>query len=238
MTELSENNTMLNLLLIRPCNLTWILSNSLPNGIYKLKVFIFCVLSLFWLFIFVLFEVCLIYYVNCIKYETTIVKRRSSDTKHGKSTSLFINHLSIVEVIYLVEKFLFSSSIEQSTLPKTTRKKSALSACHTMELDANSPAEEPFIWRILSVLHRYFCIFLRFIMVKLYDERGQSMLPIDNRLLLEPATSIAEMIRTKQASKSTNENVLVKSGKQLSVFRCLGFSGASDEHLHSTHQAN
>lgn len=53
-------------------------------------------------------------------------------------------------------------------------------------------------WRILNLLHRYICIFVRLLMVKLYDERGQSMPPIDDRLLLESATSIAEKIRTKQ----------------------------------------
>lgn len=61
--------------------------------------------------------------------------------------------------------------------------------------------DEPFIWRILILLHRYLCVFLRLVMVKFYDERGQSMPPIDDRLLLEPATSIAEKIRTKQVNK-------------------------------------
>lgn len=37
-------------------------------------------------------------------------------------------------------------------------------------------------------------------MVKIYDERGLSMPPVDDRLLLEPATVIAEKIRTGQVS--------------------------------------
>lgn len=68
-----------------------------------------------------------------------------------------------------------------------------------MELDANSQVES-FIWRVLNFLHRYLVIFVRLVMVKLYDEHGQSMTPIDDRLLLEPATSIAEKIRTKQVN--------------------------------------
>ena len=60
--------------------------------------------------------------------------------------------------------------------------------------------ELSFFWCVLILLHRYFCIFVRLLYVKLYDERGQSMLPIDDRLLLEPATSIAEKIRTKQVN--------------------------------------
>lgn len=61
--------------------------------------------------------------------------------------------------------------------------------------------EEPtFFWHVLNYLHRYFCIFLRYVMVKIYDERGLSMPPVDDRLLLEPATVIAEKIRTGQVS--------------------------------------
>lgn len=37
-------------------------------------------------------------------------------------------------------------------------------------------------------------------MVKIYDEHGQKMPPVDNPLLLDSATSIAEKIRTKQVS--------------------------------------
>lgn len=64
----------------------------------------------------------------------------------------------------------------------------------------NTVYDEAFIWRILSLMHRYFCIFVRLVMVKLYDEHGPSMPPIDDGLLLESATSIAEKIRTKQVS--------------------------------------
>lgn len=55
--------------------------------------------------------------------------------------------------------------------------------------------------RTLNALHRTVCHFVRFVMVKLYGKHGQSMPPIDDVLLLEPAISIAEKIRTKQVKK-------------------------------------
>lgn len=57
-----------------------------------------------------------------------------------------------------------------------------------------------FIQRTLNVLHRYMCHIVRFVMVKLYGKHGESVPPIDDKLLLESATSIAEKIRTKQVS--------------------------------------
>lgn len=56
--------------------------------------------------------------------------------------------------------------------------------------------------RILHLLHRYFCIFVRLVEVAFYGEHGESIPPIDDRLLLESATSIAEKIRMKQVRMS------------------------------------
>lgn len=57
---------------------------------------------------------------------------------------------------------------------------------------------EPILWRSLNFLHRCVCIFFRVINVTFYGKHGQSMPPIDDRLLLESATSIAEKIRIKE----------------------------------------
>lgn len=52
----------------------------------------------------------------------------------------------------------------------------------------------------LNLLHRFFCLCVRFVLVKVHGEHGPSMPPIDDLLLLESATSIAEMIRTKKVA--------------------------------------
>lgn len=54
----------------------------------------------------------------------------------------------------------------------------------------------------LNLLHRFFGLCVRFIMVKRHGEHGPSMPPIDDLLLLESASSIAEKIRTKKVSES------------------------------------
>lgn len=58
------------------------------------------------------------------------------------------------------------------------------------------------VWRITNGLHRYLCAFIRLLIVLFRGERGESMPPIDDQLLLEPATSIAEKIRTKQVNSA------------------------------------
>lgn len=52
----------------------------------------------------------------------------------------------------------------------------------------------------LNLLHRFFCLCVRFVLVKVHGEHGPSMPPIDDLLLLESATSIAEKIRTKKVN--------------------------------------
>lgn len=67
--------------------------------------------------------------------------------------------------------------------------------------DPTNPVEKPSIILIgLNLLHRFFCLCLRFILNKTHGEHGPSMPPIDDLLLLESATSIAEKIRTKKVS--------------------------------------
>lgn len=54
------------------------------------------------------------------------------------------------------------------------------------------------VLRIVHLLHRYLCIFVRLVKVAFYGKHGESMPPIEDRLLLESATSIAEKIRLQQ----------------------------------------
>lgn len=56
----------------------------------------------------------------------------------------------------------------------------------------------------LSLLHRFICLCVRFILIKTHGEHGPAMPPIDDLLLLESATSIAEKIRTKKVSIRSN----------------------------------
>lgn len=90
---------------------------------------------------------------------------------------------------------------------------------------ANKSVEEWSMFdHIIHFLHRYFCIIVRYFMVKIYDERGQKMPPVDNPLLVESATSIAEKIRTKQvSSRSFRSHFMSKVFIDIEFydFRCL-----------------
>lgn len=52
----------------------------------------------------------------------------------------------------------------------------------------------------LNAFYENVCSFIRFIMIKTYGKHGKSMPPIDDLLLLESATALAAMIRTKQVT--------------------------------------
>lgn len=72
--------------------------------------------------------------------------------------------------------------------------------------EQNDAIDKPSIILVaLNLIHRFFCLCVRFIMVKVHGERGKSMPPIDDLLLLESATSIAEKIRTKKVNKKWNK---------------------------------
>lgn len=54
----------------------------------------------------------------------------------------------------------------------------------------------------LNLMHRFLCLCVRFVVSQVHGEHGPSMAPINDLLLLESATSIAEKIRTKKVSSN------------------------------------
>lgn len=58
----------------------------------------------------------------------------------------------------------------------------------------------------LNLMHRFLGLCVRFILVKVKGEHGESMPAIDDLLLLESATSIAEKIRTKKVRLNNISN--------------------------------
>lgn len=63
------------------------------------------------------------------------------------------------------------------------------------------PSKPSVLLVALNLLHRFMILCVRFILVKVKGEHGESMAPIENLILLESATAIAEKIRTKKVSK-------------------------------------
>lgn len=67
-----------------------------------------------------------------------------------------------------------------------------------MDRQAYVDEQESVLTMGLQFVYRALVICVRFVLVRIYGERGQSIPSIGEPLLLQPATSIAEKIRTKQ----------------------------------------
>lgn len=83
----------------------------------------------------------------------------------------------------------------------STKQQVGLSANANDGGDAAAVKKPSIIVVALSLLHRFLCLCVRFVVTKVHGEHGQAMPSIDDLLLLESATSIAEKIRTKKVTK-------------------------------------
>lgn len=82
-----------------------------------------------------------------------------------------------------------------------TKQQVGLSPSSAKEAADSSQLQKPSVFVVaLNLFYRFFGLCVRFILVKVHGEHGQSMPPIEDLLLLESATSIAEKIRTKKVS--------------------------------------
>lgn len=70
--------------------------------------------------------------------------------------------------------------------------------------DASDVQKPSVILVALNLFHRFLSLCVRFVLVKVHGEHGPSMEPIDDLLLLESATSIAEKIRTNKVNIRLN----------------------------------
>lgn len=67
--------------------------------------------------------------------------------------------------------------------------------------NSTNHVEKPSIILIaFNFLHRFLCLCIRFILIKRHGKHGSKMPPINDLLLLDSATSIAEKIRTKKVN--------------------------------------
>lgn len=68
-----------------------------------------------------------------------------------------------------------------------------------LNMDNEAPKRKSFVKIVGNLLQRFIAVFVRFIFKNvIYSDKGKSMPPIKNLLLLEPATVLAMKIRTKK----------------------------------------
>lgn len=68
-------------------------------------------------------------------------------------------------------------------------------------VDSAAPATKPPIYLVaLNFLHRFLMLCIRFLLAKYHGEHGRVMPPINDLILLESATALAEKIRMRKVS--------------------------------------
>lgn len=105
-----------------------------------------------------------------------------------------------------LNEFLKKTTQKIRTLIMATKQQVGLND-NVKDLTTNQVTKPSIILVGLSLLHRFICLCVRFILIKIHGEHGPSMPPIDDLLLLESATSIAEKIRTKKVSSQETKYI-------------------------------
>lgn len=96
-------------------------------------------------------------------------------------------------------------------------------------IGTKSTVERPSVIAIMiHLFHRFVCKMFRFIFLVIYGAHGKSMPSIDDPLLLDSASTLAEKIRTKQV----NRHLSLKKISTLNFAFFLGNSNKSDERFH------
>lgn len=148
------------------------------------------------------------------KLHTTGGKRPTKARQFGRFTFGKSTRHRAQNALGIINKILHKSmtavrhQFNESFLKHIFKKIRTFIMSTTQQFESNDNAEhstnhvtKPSIILIgLNLLHRFFCLCVRFILIKRHGEHGPSMPPIDDLLLLESATSIAEKIRTKKVS--------------------------------------
>lgn len=91
-------------------------------------------------------------------------------------------------------KLLQSVAMSKTALP------SKMSGFTNQSVEQTPPAKRSILLVAMNFFHRFLILCVRFVMAKYYGERGASMPAIDDLILLESATALAEKIRTKKVS--------------------------------------
>lgn len=102
-----------------------------------------------------------------------------------------------------LKRFLKGAKQSVRTFIMATKQQVGLSSSTKTEAASGLHVQKPSIVLVaLNLFHRLLCVCVRFVLVKVHGEHGQSMPPIEDLLLLESATSIAEKIRNKKVKRN------------------------------------
>lgn len=83
---------------------------------------------------------------------------------------------------------------------KITATSSGGSTGGVTSLEPSTPTKPSILLVAMNFFHRFMMLCVRFVLTKYYGEHGESMPAINDLILLESATALAEKIRTKKVS--------------------------------------
>lgn len=141
------------------------------------------------------------------RFWTVRFKRNYFQTDHriqnvfGKFKSFLQHSMNRLRQKF-IEKFKgIARSIDRTKMTTTTKQQLKVIGNNGKETSQTLNADKPSIILVaLNLLHRFIGLCVRFILVKVHGEHGNSMPAIDNLFLLDSATTLAEKIRTKKVS--------------------------------------
>lgn len=114
------------------------------------------------------------------------------------------------------------SSMSSTTLSDSTKPLSSTASKTTNKSSETNATKQSVVVVALNFLHRFVMLSVRFILTKVYGEHGASMPSIDDLILLESATALAEKIRTRKLSAVSVMNSFIRRIKQVnSTLNCV-----------------
>lgn len=96
-----------------------------------------------------------------------------------------------------LKQLLLSSVMSASTY---NTKMAATSSVVSTSVDPSTATKPSILLVTMNFMHRFLMLCVRFVLAKYYGEHGESMPAINDLILLESATALAEKIRTKKVS--------------------------------------
>lgn len=161
------------------------------------------------------------------QWSSRIQRSLRSQNAFGKFKKILRKSVTALrQTFYKIFSKEFFRSTAQSFRKLKMASKQQIGICSNVK-DASDVQKPSVILVALNLFHRFLSLCVRFVLAKVHGEHGPSMAPIDDLLLLESATSIAEKIRTnkvniRQNCENYSENVTSSGSYLKMLWICSG----------------
>lgn len=105
-------------------------------------------------------------------------------------------------------------------------------------VEPSTPGKPSIVLVAMNFFHRFLMLCVRFVLTKYYGEHGKSMPAINDLILLESATALAEKIRTKKVSCVDVMGSFIARSKQINPLLNCVVDQRFDEALNEAEEAD